>query len=185
MQAYCLGVGYSKATEWNINCLWLIAYSNSLRHLTIWFAMVRVSCYFLTRRCWLKLRSVFSISVFSCTCVTSEAPELSASLPSYGVFYASRLYILSTGNILYHSVYAIKLSAQVQYNYNTTTIKEFSSCITVVLHLCEPLKYNAAMQVFYNLQKTCKLLANAAAAKNLYCSCIALVRTALEKIKMR
>jgi len=33
------------------------------------------------------------------------------------------------------------------------------SCIAVVLHLCGPLQYNAAIQVFYNLQKTCRLLA--------------------------
>jgi len=45
---------------------------------------------------------------------------------------------------------------------------------TVVL--CGPLQYNAAIQVFYNFQKTCRLLA--AVVKNLCCSCIALVRTA-------
>ena len=33
--------------------------------------------------------------------------------------------------------------------------------IVVVLHLCGPLQYNAAIQVFYNLQKTCRLLAAA------------------------
>jgi len=44
---------------------------------------------------------------------------------------------------------------------NTTTVqlqyKNFS-CITVVLYLCGPLQYNAAIQVFYNLQKACRLL---------------------------
>ena len=53
----------------------------------------------------------------------------------------------------------LKQSAQLQYNYNTTAIQEFFSCIAVVLHLCRPLQYNAAIQVFYNLQKTCRLLA--------------------------
>jgi len=51
----------------------------------------------------------------------------------------------------------------------TTTI---FSCIAVVLHFGGPLQYNAAVQVFYDLQKTCSLLA--AVVKNLYCSCIAL-----------
>jgi len=60
----------------------------------------------------------------------------------------------------------------VQYNCNTRIF----SCIAVVFHLCGPLEYNAAIQVFYDLQKTCRLLA--AVVKNLYCSCIALVWTA-------
>jgi len=55
----------------------------------------------------------------------------------------------------------VKRSAQVQYNYNTTAIQEFFSSIAVVLHLCGPLQYNAAIQVFYNWQKTCRLLAAA------------------------
>jgi len=70
----------------------------------------------------------------------------------------------------------LKQSTQVQYNYNTTAIQEFFYCIAVVLHFCGPLQYNAAIQVFYNLQKTCRPLA--AVVKNLYCSCIALVQTA-------
>ena len=37
--------------------------------------------------------------------------------------------------------------------------KNVFSSIAVVLHLCGPLQYNAAIQVFYNLQKTCRLLA--------------------------
>jgi len=41
------------------------------------------------------------------------------------------------------------------------------------LHLCGSLQYNAAMQVFYNLHATCS-----SCKKNLYCSCIAIVRTA-------
>ena len=32
----------------------------------------------------------------------------------------------------------LKRSAQAQYNYNTTAIEEFFSCIAVVLHLCGP-----------------------------------------------
>jgi len=64
----------------------------------------------------------------------------------------------------------LKWSAQVQYNYNTIAIQEFFSCTAVVLHLCRPLQYNAAIQVFYNLQKTCRLLA--AVVKKL---CIAVV----------
>jgi len=68
---------------------------------------------------------------------------------------------------------AVRTSAmQLQYNCNTRIF----SCIAVVLHLCGPLQYTAAIQVFYNLQKTCRLLA--AVGKNLYCSCIALERTA-------
>ena len=50
---------------------------------------------------------------------------------------------------------SLKQSTQVQYNYNTTTIQEFFSCIAVALHVCGPLQYNAAIKVFYNLQKTC------------------------------
>jgi len=64
---------------------------------------------------------------------------------------------------------------------NITTIQlqiqELFSCIAVVLHLCRPMQYNSAIQVFCNLQKTCRLLV--AVVKNLYCSCIALVQTAL------
>jgi len=63
---------------------------------------------------------------------------------------------------------------------STTAITELGLelffCIAVVLHFCRVLQYNAAIQFFYNLQKTCRLLA--AVVKNLYCSCIALVRTA-------
>jgi len=69
----------------------------------------------------------------------------------------------------------IKRSAQVQYNYYTTAIQEFFSCIAVVLHLCGPLQYNTVIQVFYNLLK--KLQATCSSCKNLDCSCTALVRT--------
>jgi len=70
--------------------------------------------------------------------------------------------------------FAVHISAiQLQYNCNTRIF----SCIAVVLHLCGPLQYNAAIQVFYNLQKTCRLLA-AVVEKNLYCSYIAFVWTA-------
>jgi len=62
---------------------------------------------------------------------------------------------------------------QVQYNYNTAAVQEFF----LVLQ-CGPLQYNDAIQVFYNLQKTCRLAAVVRTWKNLYCSCIALVRTA-------
>ena len=80
---------------------------------------------------------------------------------------------------------------QLQYNCNTRIF----SCVAVVLHLCGPQQYNAAIQVFYNLQKTCRFLV--AIVKKLaivlrlcgllqynkifvlcYCSCIALVQTA-------
>ena len=48
------------------------------------------------------------------------------------------------------------------------------SCIAVELHLCGPLQYSTAIQIFlYNLQKTCRLLATV--VKKLYCSCIVLV----------
>jgi len=73
-------------------------------------------------------------------------------------------------------VFYVKRSTQMQYNYNTTAIQEFFSCIAVVLHLRGPLQYNTAIQVFYNLPKTCRLLE--AVVKNLYCSCVARVRTA-------
>jgi len=70
--------------------------------------------------------------------------------------------------------FAFKQSTQVQYNYNTTAIQEFFSCIAVVLHLCGCLQYNTTIQIFYNLQKTCRLLA--AVVKKLvlqlYCACV-------------
>jgi len=93
--------------------------------------------------------------------------------------------------------YSLKRSAQVQYNYNTTAIQELFSRIAVVLHLCGPLQYSAAIQVYYNLQKTCRLLAAVVTTciavvlclcgllqynkifVLCYCSCIALVWTAL------
>ena len=56
------------------------------------------------------------------------------------------------------TVRTVKRSAQVHYNYNTTAKYKDFSYIAVVLHFCGPLYYNAATQVFYNLQKTCKLL---------------------------
>jgi len=86
-------------------------------------------------------------------------------------------------------------SAKVQYDCNTRIF----SCIAVILHLCGPLQYNAAIQVFYNLQKTCRLLAAVVKKTCIalvlclcgllqynkifvlcYCSCIALVRTTLD-----
>ena len=56
----------------------------------------------------------------------------------------------------------VKRSAQV-HKCNTTTIQlqYKNSCTAVALHLCGPLQYNAAIQVFYNLHKTCRLLAAA------------------------
>jgi len=67
----------------------------------------------------------------------------------------------------------LKRSTQVEYNYNTTAIQGFSPCVAVVLHLCGPLQYNAAIQVFYNLQKTCRLLAAVVkTCKKLYCACV-------------
>ena len=66
---------------------------------------------------------------------------------------------------------AVRTSAiQLQYNCNTRIIF-FLYCS--LLHLCGPLQYNAAIQVFYSLQKTCRLLA--AVVKKLvlqlYCTC--------------
>jgi len=51
--------------------------------------------------------------------------------------------------------FILKQSAQVQYNCNTRIF----SCVAVVLQLRGSLQHNAAIQVFYNLQKTCRLLA--------------------------
>jgi len=60
---------------------------------------------------------------------------------------------------------------------NTTTIQlQYKNFLQLhfALHLCGPLQYNAAIQVFYNLQKTCRLLA--AVVKKLvlqlYCACV-------------
>jgi len=50
---------------------------------------------------------------------------------------------------------AVKRSAQVQYNYSTTAIQEFFSCIAVVLHLCAPC--NKMLQ--YKFSTTCRKLA--------------------------
>ena len=51
--------------------------------------------------------------------------------------------------------------------------RNFLLVTAVVLQLCRPLQYNTAIQVFYNLQKTCRLLA--AVVKKLvlqlYCDC--------------
>ena len=75
----------------------------------------------------------------------------SSSQPSH-ILFAS----VDSCRLLYRPTKAVRTSAiQLQYNCNT----RFFSCITVVLHLCGPLQYNAAIQVFYNLQKTCRLFA--------------------------
>ena len=79
------------------------------------------------------------------------------------IFKASLVTHLVTATLnVVSTVHFITLnrSAQVQYNYNTTAIQELFSCISAVfLHLCRSLQYNAAIQAFYNLQKTCRLLA--------------------------
>ena len=119
---------------------------------------------------------------------------------THGLNYRSACDLL---NVWQSTPPSLKQSAQVQYNYsirifscivlvrtpaiqrcNTSSLQLAenlqatcssckTTCMAVVLCLCGPLQYNAATQVLYNLQKTCRLLA--AVVKQLvwqlYCAC--------------
>ena len=56
-----------------------------------------------------------------------------------------------------HALRKAVLTSAIQLQYNSNTW--IFACIAVVLHICGFPQYNSAIQVFYNLQKTCRLLA--------------------------
>jgi len=104
------------------------------------------------------------------------APRMLPSLQSATLppIHATVLVDISKLNHTYTA--AIKAVAQVQYNCNSTIQLQYKnfSCIAVALHLCWTLQYNVAIQVFHNLQKTCRLLAAVMWKKlilQLYCAC--------------
>jgi len=66
---------------------------------------------------------------------------------------------MTTNIIVIHFSTRTELNSPHKCNTTAIQLQYKNSCIAVVLHLCGPLQYNAAIQVFYNLQKTCTLLA--------------------------
>jgi len=86
--------------------------------------------------------------------------------------------LLTSNDVVLHltmncSSKAVRTTAiQLQYNCNARIFFLYCNC-TAIVRMRGPLQYNATIQVFYNLQKTCTLLA--AVVKKLvlqlYCTC--------------
>ena len=81
---------------------------------------------------------------------------------------------MTTNIIVIHFSTRTELNSPHKCNTTAIQLQYKNSCIAVVLHLCGPLQYSSAIQVFYNLQKTCRLLAAVMWKKlilQLYCAC--------------